>query len=232
MTRALLTLLFTATFVLSPLATEPFSGYRADQLPIPQVDPPAQPAGYAFAIWGLIYGWLVVSALFGAWKRAEDPAWDVARPALIAALALGTPWLWVANRSAEWATVLIFAMAAAAILALMRAPGPDRGWLRAPVAIFAGWLTAASFVSLAATAAGHGLIAGATGWAYLAIAGAGLVAALVQLRRPDSPEYGATVIWALAGIIAANGTALWPVTAVAALAALILAAIALRPRPA
>lgn len=230
MTRALLTLFFTLTFVLSPLATEPFMGYARDQLPIPQVDPPSQPAGYAFAIWGLIYGWLTVSAAFGVWKRAEDPGWDVVRPALIAALALGTPWLWVANRSPEWATVLIFAMAATAIWALMLTPKTDGWWLRMPLGLFAGWLTAASFVSLAAIGAGHGVITGATGWAYIAIGGAGLVAALVQSRRLDAPGYGAAVIWALIGIIVANGTAVWSVSAMAALAALILAGIALRPQ--
>ena len=71
---AYLTLLLTATFVLSPLVTNPFSGFRADQLPIPQIEPPVQPAGYAFAIWGLIYSWLAISALFGVAKRAEDDA--------------------------------------------------------------------------------------------------------------------------------------------------------------
>ena len=59
---ALLTLALTASFAVAPAITEPFTGFRPDQLPIPQTDPPIQPAGWAFSIWGLIYGWLIVSA--------------------------------------------------------------------------------------------------------------------------------------------------------------------------
>ncbi|ARU01067.1 hypothetical protein [Yoonia vestfoldensis] len=203
--RAYLTLLFTVTFVTSPLFTSPFSGFRADQLPIPQIDPPIQPAGYAFAIWGLIYGWLVVSAFYGLLKRPAARAWDRVRLPLLISLALGTPWLAVANISPVWATALIFAMAVPAIWAVLVAPRTDRYWLRAPVSIYAGWLTAASFVSLGSTAAGYGVLMGALGWAYVGIIAALGVAALTQWRS-RAPGYGLTMIWALFAIIIANGT--------------------------
>src|SRR6056297_2048118 len=156
--KAILTLTAAVAFALSPLTTEGFNGFRPDQLPVPQVDPPVQPAGYAFAIWGLIYGWLVVSAGFGLWARANDPAWDRMRAPLLLSLAVGTPWLWIANQSPVWATVTIFIMAGAAILAALRSPGRDRWLAHAPVTVYAGWLTAASFVSLGSTAAGHGVL--------------------------------------------------------------------------
>ena len=111
-----LALILTATFVVSPAFTDPFMGFTADQLPYPQIDPPVQPAGYAFAIWGLIYGWLVISAVFGVWKRADSPSWDYVRAPLVVSLAVGTPWLAIANASAIWATITIFIMAAAAIV--------------------------------------------------------------------------------------------------------------------
>ena len=63
---AWLTALLAITFAGSPLVTSPFTGFRADQLPIPQVAPPLQPAGYAFSIWGVIYLWLIASCIFGA----------------------------------------------------------------------------------------------------------------------------------------------------------------------
>jgi hypothetical protein len=204
MRRALLTLVFTATFVGSAFFSG-FDGFEANQLPIPQVDPPIQPAGYAFAIWGLIYGWLIVSSVFGVWKRATDPAWDVMRKPLIASLVLGTPWLWVATQSAIAATVLIFAMAIAAIMAALRAPSSD-GWLaRAPVSIYAGWLTAASFVSLGSTSAGYGVLFDQDGWATAGIITALIVAAIIQRKIPQAPGYGLTIIWALVGIVVANG---------------------------
>ena len=179
-------------------------GFTADQLPYPQIDPPVQPAGYAFAIWGLIYSWLVVSAVFGVWKRRSGAAWDHVRAPLMISLAVGTPWLAIANASAVWATITIFIMSAAAIVALIRAPKVDSWWLQAPVGIYAGWLTAASFVSLGSTAAGYGIALGSLGWAYLAIILALGVTLAVIARKPTAPEYGITVIWALIGIIVAN----------------------------
>jgi hypothetical protein len=228
--KAWLTLLLTVTFVTSPAFTAPFSGFRRDQLPIPQIDPPVQPAGYAFAIWGLIYGWLLVSAVYGVFARRTDAAWDRVRTPLMLSLALGTPWLAVANRSAIWATVLIFAMAAPAIVALARAPDADRGWLRTPVAIYAGWLTAASFVSLGSTAAGYGVLTGGVGWAYIGIALALVVAVSVQRTVPRAPAYGATVIWALAGIVVANGGDLIGVTLLAGAGIVVLGALLARKR--
>jgi hypothetical protein len=212
---ALTTLILTLTFVVSPALTSPFSGFRSDQLPIPQIDPPVQPAGYAFAIWGLIYGWLVVSAVFGVWKRRDDPDWTAARAPLMISLAVGTPWLAIANASAVWATVTIFIMAAGAIFALIRAPQSDMWWFKVPVGIYAGWLTAASFVSLGSTAAGYGILTGQLGWAYIGILGALAVATPVLLRT-GAPSYGLTVIWALVAIIVANAADIWTVSALAA----------------
>ncbi len=223
--KAWLTLVVTLTFVASPAFTSPFSGFASDQLPIPQINPPVQPAGYAFSIWGLIYGWLLVSAVYGVWARRTDPAWDRVRTPLIASLALGTPWLAVANRSPIWATVLIIAMAATAIAALMRAPDADRWWLRAPLAIYAGWLTAATFVSLASTTAGYGLLTGSIGWALIGITLALLVGVLVQRALPRAPWYGLTVIWALVAIIVANGRAQLGVTLLAGTGILVLASL-------
>jgi hypothetical protein len=231
---AWLTLLFTATFVVSPALTDPFMGFTDNQLPFPQIDPPIQPAGYAFAIWGLIYAWLIVSAVFGITKRGDSPSWDHARAPLIISLAIGTPWLWIANQSAIWATITIVAMAIFAISALLRAPLSDRWWLQAPVGIYAGWLTAASFVSIGSTAAGYGIAFGSLGWAYVGIIAALSVTLTVLWHKPHAPEYGLIVIWALVGIIAANTTAVISVSALATIGIVIVAGATVkwwRPAP-
>jgi len=211
---AFATLIVTFTFVISPALTAPFSGFSPDQLPIPQIEPPVQPAGYAFAIWGLIYGWLVVSAVFGILKRRNDAAWDRARLPLIISLGVGTPWLAIANTSAVWATITIFMMAFGAIFALMRAPDADYWWFKAPIGIYAGWLTAASFVSLGSTAAGYGLIFDQFGWAYAGITGA-LILTIIVLRQTAAPSYALTVIWALVAIVVANQLDNWTVSLLA-----------------
>ena len=214
-------------FAVSPAFIDPFSGFRADQLPVPQVDPPIQPAGYAFAIWGLIYAWLIVSAVYGVWKRRDADDWHRARLPLIVSLAVGTPWLAIANASAIWATVTIIIMAVFAIWSLLLAPGRDRWLFQAPTAIYAGWLTAASCVSLGSTGAGYGLITDAYGWAFIGVALALAASIAIFLKRRSAPEYLATVIWALVGIVVANGLALPFVSIAAAAGIVILAGIAL-----
>ncbi|MBB3711003.1 hypothetical protein FHS00_000556 [Limimaricola variabilis] len=208
-------------FAAAPLVTSPFTGFTADQLPIPQIDPPVQPAGWAFAIWGLIYLWLIVSAAYGVWKRADADDWHRARLPLLVALGVGTPWLAIANTSAIWATITIFLMAAGAIGAFLAAPRRDVWLARVPFGIFAGWLSAASFVSLGSMAAGYGLAMGQTGWAILCVIFATLLALLVQSRRPQAAEYGLTVAWALVAIVAANGLTVPGLVALASLAAVI-----------
>ena len=127
------------------------------------------------------------------------------RNSLLISLAIGAPWLWVANQSAIAATVLIIAMAIAAIFALFSAPKDDKWFARFPVAIYAGWLTAASCVSIATTFAGYGLIMDETGWAYCGIGLALAIALSVQAKLRETPPYGLTVVWALVGIVVANG---------------------------
>jgi hypothetical protein len=201
-TKTVLTLVAAIAFALSPLTTTGFNGFAPDQFPVPQTDPPIQPAGWAFSIWGVIYLWLIASALFGLLKRDTDPAWDRTRWPLLASLTLGAAWIPVANLSPFWATVLIWLMWAGAVRALLRTPAQDALWLRAPLGLYAGWLTAASCVATAILATGYGaapLVTLHAMFLLLALALAALV-----LRRLPAPTYAAAVIWALFGILAAN----------------------------
>lgn len=224
---ALLVLAASLAFALAPF----FSGFRdgidPNLYPVPQDDPPVQPAGWAFAIWTLIYIWLVIHAGFGLWKRAEDPDWQRVRGPLFASLAPGAFWLTVAEISPVWATVLIYWMLLTALVALFRTPpGRDRWLLTAPLAIYAGWLSAASFASLGLLGAGWGVGPGEVGWAFLCIALATALAAGVQLRLGRAPEYGVTVAWALVAIMVKNLGAQPGVAAAAGLAALLMLAAA------
>lgn len=202
--RAILTLAVTVAFVLSPILSGPFAGFRADQLPIAQINAPVQPAGYAFAIWGVIYVWLLVSASFGVFKRRDDPAWDKARPALILSLGIGAAWIPVAIQNAVGATILIWAMLITALIALYQCPKSDRWWLQMPLALYAGWLTAASCVSIGILGAGYGIFFGQTGWAIISIFIALNLGLLVLITRKQAPEYAIALVWALVGIIVAN----------------------------
>ena len=226
-TLAALTLLLSLAFALAPFVTSPFEGFDGAQLPIPQDSPPIEPAGYAFAIWGLIYAWMILSAAFGWRVRRDDPAWTTPRAWLAVSLAIGTPWLWIAGQSAIWATVTIVLMAGTAAMSLKSAPVFDRWTLQRPVGIYAGWLTAASFVSLGSTVAGYGLLAPAA-VAWVGIAAALATAAALQLWLGKAPEYAATVVWALVAIVLQNADADPALAGFAGAGALLMALIAAR----
>lgn len=206
MTRlsALILLVVTVAFGLAPLVTPPFTGYDPALFPVDVGRPAIQPAGYAFSIWSVIYLWLIVHAVYGVWKRADDPVWERTRLPLTVAIAVGVLWLWIAGQSVIWGTVTIWIMAAGALSAFLRAPTePDRWLLSGPLAIFAGWLTAASAVSTGVLIAGYGVLSN-VGSALAMLALVLAIALAVQTRKPRMPVYGLTVVWALVGVIVVN----------------------------
>jgi hypothetical protein len=200
--KAVLVLVAAVAFVMSPLVSNPFSGFDPAQFPVPVENPPIQPAGWAFSIWGVIYLWLLASAGYGLFRRDTDSGWDATRWPLFASLAVGASWLAVANTAPVLATVLIWVMLVGALLALRAAPARDRAWLAWPLGLYAGWLTAASCVALANVAAGYGLGGAMTlSWAGLVLA---LVLATVVALGRAAPTYPLAVGWALAGVAVAN----------------------------
>lgn len=231
--KAILVLVAALMFAASPLYSGDFGGFAPDRFPNPQVDPPAVPAGYAFAIWGLIYIYLIVHGAFGLLKRDTSPVWDAVRWPLIVSLTIGASWIPVAKISPLWASVLIWIMLLSALGALFRSTGRQDTWLlQTPLAIYAGWLTAAGCVSIGLIGAGHGVLTGEIGWAWLVLLGALLLASSVQLALKRAPEYGFTVCWALIAIAVRN----WEMQTYLALSALVGAAVigslALRARSA
>ncbi|WP_205518450.1 hypothetical protein [Pseudotabrizicola algicola] len=223
--RAILLILATLAFVLAPFYTPSFSGFDPSLFPVPIENPAVQPAGYAFSIWSVIYVWLLIHAGYGFWKRAHSPDWDSVRVPLIVSLVLGSLWLAIASSYPVIATVVILAMAAATLTAYFLADEfYDRWLLSAPLAIYAGWLSAASSVSVGILLAGYGVLTD-TESALVMIAVVLGIAGLVQWARPYMPVYGLTVVWALVGIIVTNAQTNVLVAGVAAGAAALMAAV-------
>ena len=204
------------------LSLSGFGGFRPDQFPVPQDNPSVQPAGYAFRIWGVIYLWLIVGAIFGLMRRVVDPAWASMRPALMVSLALGAGWLPVALISPAWATVLIWCMLIPAVSALMRSPVDDRLWASWPVGLYAGWLSAASCVALGLLAAGYGFMDETTAaWVFVSLAI--VLSFAVQWRLARAPTYGIAVIWALIAVAARSDFATDSVAMLAIVGAIFVA---------
>lgn len=203
--RVLASLVFAATiaFALGPFFTS-FDGFDPNAYPIPQDQPPVQPAGYAFSIWGVIYLWLIGSTGYGLFKRTDDAVWAATRKPLLVSLAIGVIWLPVAEQSPIWATILIWIMLLTALKALLRTTADDRWLLQAPIGLYAGWLTAASSVSIGLTGAGYGLLFDERIWAVIAIAVALAIASYVIKRGLHTATYAFALVWALAAIILQN----------------------------
>lgn len=221
---AVMVLVAGIAFAVSPFFTSGFNGFEPEQFPVPQYRAPIQPAGYAFSIWGVIYLWLLVHAATGLFLRADDPEWRAMRWPLVVSLALGASWIAVAQTSPVYATVQIWLMLIAALVALFRSPRVDRWRAEAPVALYAGWLTAASFVSLGLVFAGYGIGPDAAGWGYLALAAALVFALAVQTALGRAATYAVAVAWALVGIAVANWGSSAGMVAAALLGAAVMAA--------
>ncbi|WP_298842661.1 hypothetical protein [uncultured Roseobacter sp.] len=212
---ALLSFVLCITFAGSAFWVPDFGGFDADQFPVPQNDPPVQPAGYAFAIWGVIYLWLLAGMGFGLMRRSGDADWHAMRVPLCVSLAIGSVWLPVAVQSPVWASILIWAMLLPALAALFRAPPTDRLWALLPVGLYAGWLSAASSVSLGLIAAGYGFMDERTA-AFVFVFMALVIASAVQNQLGRGPTYAIAVIWALVAIVVQNAASEATVAALAA----------------
>ncbi|MDO5648900.1 hypothetical protein [Paracoccus sp. (in: a-proteobacteria)] len=231
MTRplALIVLILTVLFALSPLASDGFNGFTPAQFPVVQDFWPVQPAGWAFSIWGLIYAWLIVGGLFGL---RRDGDWAAMRAPLAVSLFIGVFWIAVANRAPVAATVMIVGMWAGAVLAFWRA-GPSDPWVQVrPVAIYAGWLTAATGVAMGVVLGGYGVLS--PHLAALICLSVVLVAALmIQRARVAEWGYPFAVGWALLGVIAANAPrGNWDIVALSGLGIALLAAQCVRGKTA
>jgi hypothetical protein len=136
---------------------------------------------------------------------------------------LGSVWLAIASSAPITATFVILVMGGLAMLAYLRADQTQDRWLlAAPLAIYAGWLTAACGVSVGVILAGYGVLSN-TGAALLMLTVVIAVALFVQARRPKMPVYGATVVWAAIGVVLANWADTPIVAYTAALGAVIVA---------
>lgn len=228
--RAVFLLCITLLFALTPLMLTGFDGYDPEDFPVQIARPAIQPAGYAFSIWLVIYLGLILHAGLGLLSHHSNPVWDRPRLALMAAMLAGTTWVAFAEDFPVVATGVILAMAGAAILAAVQTAGARSGpdlaarWLyQPPVALLAGWVTAAAGVGSGVTLSGLGWLSDQTA-AFAMLAVILLTALAVQSRLGRVPAYGLAVIWALVGIVVANWSANAAVafTALAGMAAMAL----------
>ncbi len=217
-TLAYTVFLLSVIFALAPFLATDFAGYNAEDFPVPQNNPVIQPAGWAFSIWGVIYLWLVAGSGYGAFRAAANTDWQAMRYPLAVSLGIGVFWLTVAAMSPLAATIMIVLMAAGAILALIRSGTESPLMQREPTALYAGWLTAATGVSIGICLPGYGML-DAVPAGVISLAGVLIVALWVQSIKPHAWAYAVGICWALLGILVKSVSAVEPQWLIAGIAA-------------
>jgi hypothetical protein len=195
-----------------------------------QGDATLRAAGPAFAIWGLIYAWLIVMAFYQLTSagRAAPILRQISIPAALA-IALCGAWIAAAALNLRWLTVaIIFTAAVLLVWSLARADpvhGRDRWLILIPLHLLAGWLTIAAGLNLMTVLTAEGWIEPQLYWSAVGIGGVFTAAAWSALRL-NSPLYLTPVIWGFLWVFQAMaGEAGW--AALAAGGALAVLAVAL-----
>ena len=181
-----------------------------------KVDLWIMPAGYVFAIWGVIYIalaiWLFRFCLAGpSRKRLGFLPFTLSGLLFVATCCLNIAWLalWHMERN-FWALVIILILTVLAwmLYALVRRDATKAGtptaakaldWI--PLSIYASWLSVATLVNAGyMVVAGHKVGDAVQGFATIIVVGALLAVAYLMNRHGKDWVFGLVVIWACLGI--------------------------------
>lgn len=215
------------------------------KLPIAAEPNPATPAGYAFAIWGAIYIGAMIYAVVQALPRTRHlPIFSAIGWHTVLGYGACCAWLFFARFGPVWLTVPIIAIM---LLTIGRAFALSADAFHAdkslphlltavPLTLYAGWLSAATFVNAADVLPGYGFNRfglRAEGFGRLTVLLAAGTSMVLSWRTQAFPVYIGTVIWALVGIMVSNGGMRFansiPLVCLAAIVLLIGCAIFFRP---
>lgn len=172
-------------------------------------------AGYAFAIWGVIF---LLDVVYGIWQatgtRRSDPTVALVAPWAAAGFALTAAWMPLFSMGTPanglyWACLLVIFGAMACLvrcaLLLSRDSTPQEGqwlWAWTALSLHAGWLSVAAFLNLAQVVVAQGLASGTDmlGWSLVVFAAAAVVLLLVNQRMRGNIDYAGAAVWGLAAI--------------------------------
>ncbi|MEL6226637.1 MAG: hypothetical protein AAFR01_06405 [Pseudomonadota bacterium] len=240
MLRAALVLLFAAAqFGTSSLARF-VDGARPIAVAVSPNPPLEQPAGYAFAIWFVIFALSVIFAVRHALGREDEGVGDPTLGWLAAgAFAANNVWMVLAQLYGNgWYLVLviwlILGFASASLVRIVREPNfwstADRMIAAACFGLLSAWLTAAAWLNTASYAVlltGAPIGGDATTQAFAVLAAISVTGLIGLLLTRWQPFYAVTLAWAFTAVVVRNldgSDIIATVAAVGACAALIIAA--------
>jgi len=172
---------------------------------------PFTPAGYVFAIWGIIYSLLLVFTVYQALPKQKEKASQNQISALfIVSSIFNVVWLFLWQYDyITVSVVLMFALLATLTAIYIRlrigkssVPLKEKLCVHLPFSVYLGWITVASIANVAAALVSvgwNGFGLNAETWAIGAMSVALLVTLIVIATRKDV-VYSLVVVWALAGM--------------------------------
>lgn len=175
------------------------------------------PAGYVFAIWGLIYLALLAYAVYQALPAQRDnPRLAATRGLFVLSCVFNVAWLlcWHYLLIVPSMGMMIGLLASLVLLYLRLGVGQfavsaAESWLaRVPFSIYLGWITVATVANAVTTLIeldwnGWGLSGQV--WALLLVLVAASIGVVFALSRRDIP-YNLVLLWAFAGIWVAHAS--------------------------
>jgi benzodiazapine receptor len=170
------------------------------------------PAGYTFAIWGLIYTLLLIFSVYQALPRNREQSF-LREISFLFALsgALNIVWLFLWHYEILSVSVLLMFALLATLIAIYQRLDIGRAdvalrekvSVHLPFSVYLGWITAAAITNVAVALTAVGWDGGGIDpmtWAILVIVVALIVALAVIATRKDV-AYGFVLVWALVGIM-------------------------------
>jgi translocator protein len=204
------------------------TGEISDRFPVLFV-----PAGYVFAIWGLIYVGLIAFSVYQALPSQRDnPRLARIDYIYVASCAANSTWILFWHYLVFPATIVLMLVLLACLISIylrlgIGRPRPSLGerWaVQIPFSIYLGWITVAMIANATDVLWHAGWRGGGIPqpvWAAVMVAAAAVVAGLMALTRRDVPYLG-VIVWSLVGIAIKQSA-----TTAVAVAAWLFAAIVL-----
>ncbi len=182
------------------------TGAISDQFPIYFV-----PAGYVFAIWGVIYLGLIAFAVYQALPaQAANPRLAAIGNAFALASVANIAWIFTWHYEVFPLTLVVMLILLASLITVylrlgigrFRVPAGERWAVHVPFSIYLGWITVATVANASQLLYFLGWTGGGIApqmWAVIMLGVAMVLAVLMALTRRDV-AYLLVLVWAFAGI--------------------------------
>jgi benzodiazapine receptor len=204
-------LAFAVTLVINGLASAAFIGGKTTAEISDQYSTLITPAGYVFAIWGIIYVLLGIFVVYQALPSQRQKAFQKQVSGLfILSSVFNIAWifLWqygyialsIVPIAALWATLIAIYLRLK--IGKSDAPLKEKACTHLPFSVYLAWITVATAADVAAAASYLGWLRWTSAdavWGIVAVAVLVAISLGVVLARSDV-AFGLVVIWALVGV--------------------------------